>query len=131
MKDNSNTQIPQPTTVGAYITRERAKRRILVSEVAERAGMQTSTVMRIESGQSQVPGPDALRKIARVLDLPTLKLFQLAGYSDGDDLPEIEPYLRAKYGEQIPGQAATEFAAIARKYGLDPTKTDPGDDLSP
>ncbi len=130
MTDTDYTPEPQPTSVGAYLTRERARRRLSISEVARRADMQASTLSRIETGTIQAPSTDVLRKLARVLDIPTLKLFTVAGYADGNDLPELEPYLRSKYGDRLPGEAAAEFAAIAKKFGLDPTKTG-GDDEAP
>lgn len=135
MTYSNSTNEPQPTSVGAFLTRERAKQRLSIYEVARRAEMQASTLSRIETGASQAPSPDVLRKLAQALDLPTLRLFQLAGYSNGDDLPTIEPYLRTKYGQALSDEARAEvaasFATIARKYGLDPMKTDPDDDQSP
>lgn len=125
MEEPRSRRTPQPTTVGLYLTRHRAKRRLTVAEIARRSNVPESTVNRIETGFIRVPSADILRRLAETLGLPAFDLLSLAGHTDERDLPALEPYLRSKYGNRLTDQARAEFDAVARKHGLDPKDSKP------
>lgn len=78
----------------------RAKRRALgfsTYQLAVAAGVNSSTVVRIELGKFAAPRPDKLAKFARALGMNLGEIFAMAGYIVPDDLPEIESYLQVKY----------------------------------
>jgi transcriptional regulator with XRE-family HTH domain len=55
-----------------------------------------STVSRLETGFIATPKPDHLQKLAQALGIDVEELYEAAGYLT--PLPELRPYLRAKYG---------------------------------
>lgn len=78
----------------------RAKRKELgfsTYQLAAAAGVNSSTVIRIELGQFAAPGPDKLAKFATALKMNLAEIYAKAGYIVPDDLPEIESYLQTKY----------------------------------
>lgn len=78
----------------------RAKRKELgfsTYQLAAAAGVNSSTVVRIELGKFAAPGPDKLAKFATALKMNLAEVYAKAGYIVPDDLPEIESYLQVKY----------------------------------
>lgn len=88
---------------------------------AERAGMDVSTLYRLEHGQILSPDPAKLRNLARVLRLRVADVLAAAGYPTVRGLPEPGPYLRAKYRDLPAEQVAAlslEVEAVLRRYGV-------------
>ena len=77
---------------------ERERAGMTVRQLAEAAGLVPSTVSRLESGLIASPKPDHLQRLARALEVDVEELYAAAGYVVGEGLPELRPYLRAKYG---------------------------------
>ena len=69
-----------------------------VRQLAEAAGLVPSTVFRLEKGLIAAPRPNHLQGLAQALQIDVEELYVAAGYLTGDALPELRPYLRAKYG---------------------------------
>lgn len=117
--------------LGRSLKQKREQLGLSAAEVARRAGVNTSTVTRIESAQFASPQPDSLKAIATVLGLPVSDLFTTADWLPKDELPTFTPYLRSKYRD-LPPEAMTEleasFARIAKRYGYDATGPSPGED---
>jgi transcriptional regulator with XRE-family HTH domain len=107
-------------TVGEIIKRRRQEIGLSRREVARRAGVNDSTIVRIENGDIANPRSDMLQSLATALNLSYADLFAAAGYNTPDGLPSFEPYLRAKYGD-LPladlAELERRFAAIERRHG--------------
>lgn len=101
------------------------------SELARRAGVQKSTISRLEAGERQTPKVDILIAIAKVLGLRSTDLFVAADWVNEGELPSFKPYLRAKYGDLPPKAVAELEASVARvvsRYGYDGSGPAPGAD---
>jgi transcriptional regulator with XRE-family HTH domain len=78
----------------------RAKRRELgfsTYQLAAAAGVNSSTVVRIELGQFAAPGPDKLAKFATALKMNLAEIYAKAGYIVPEGLPDLDTYLSTKY----------------------------------
>jgi transcriptional regulator with XRE-family HTH domain len=78
----------------------RAKRRELgfsTYQLAAAAGVNSSTVVRIELGKFAAPRPDKLAKFARALGMNLGEIFAMAGYIVPEELPDLVTYLSTKY----------------------------------
>lgn len=111
------------TALGRTIQATRHARGLTAYEVAHRTGVvHRATIQRIESGEITRPRPETLRALATVLDLDLDDLLSLAGYPHLSDLPEFEPYLRARHAD-LPDEAIHQlvdhFKLIADKYRQD------------
>lgn len=88
-------------------------------QLADAASVDAATIHRLEHGQFKKPSPKMLLGLARVLQVPIEDLYVLAGYTAPEGLPELAPYLRAKY--DLPEGAADELEAylsmLKNKYG--------------
>jgi transcriptional regulator with XRE-family HTH domain len=90
--------------------------------LAIKAGVDDSTIVRLEQGARNTPRPDVLTKLATSLHLSLADLFSLAGYSVPKELPSLPAYLRIKY-RHLPQPARDELVTYMRhlydRYGLD------------
>jgi transcriptional regulator with XRE-family HTH domain len=100
-------------------------------ELAKRADIDRSVVLRIESGAIRQPDPRKLARLAKVLDLPLTKLYGLAGYPAGRQLPSFQPYLRDRY-RKLPPEAVDRlshyFNEISEEYGVEADGPADGED---
>jgi transcriptional regulator with XRE-family HTH domain len=89
-----------------------------VRGLAAAAGVDSTWLSRVENGIYVNPDPKFLHRLAKVLDVETMDLFQAADYADG--LPGFAPYLRSKY--DLPAEAVDQlnahFVLLADKYDL-------------
>jgi transcriptional regulator with XRE-family HTH domain len=83
-------------------------------DVARQSGVNIATISLLEAGTYLSPQPDTLKIIARVLQLPASDLFITADWLPADDLPTLQPYLRAKYHE-LDEQAIADIEAYANR----------------
>jgi transcriptional regulator with XRE-family HTH domain len=87
-----------------------------------KAGVNDSTIVRLEQGLRDNPSPDVLTKIAGALHLKLADVFSLAGYAVPQELPTLPAYLRVKY-RHLPQPARDELVTYMRhlytRYGLD------------
>lgn len=112
---------------GRVIAERRKELDISGYELARRTGIQASTILRIERGETE-PTTEKLNILAGALDLEPSVLLAAGGYDQLATLPTFTPYLRSKYPE-MPDEArddlARAFQRIAKKHGFDPTQTGP------
>jgi len=89
-------------------------------EVAEKANVSDTSVMRIEQGQFAKPKPELLARLADTLDLSLGELYDLAGYPV-PALPSMPVYLRTKYRD-MPAPLRKElndyFEKLKDKHGF-------------
>jgi len=112
---------------------EEARQRsgLSLRELATRAGIPKSTVIRLWDDQVASPKPNVLEALATALSVEVSDLYAAAGYTSPDGLPSFNPYLRRKYGdlpEEAKQELETSFARIAKKYGYDGDGPEPGED---
>lgn len=101
MQSNAHTQL------GDALRQARIRANLTVRQLAEAAGMTPATVSRIETGFIDSPRPEHLKRLARALDVELEDLYAMAGYLMPEGLPELQPYLRAKYG--LPDRAVEQI----------------------
>ncbi len=98
-----------------------------VREAAEHSGLVPSTLSRLESGQIDTPRPEHLQRLARAYGVDIEDYYALAGYLMPEGLPELRPYLRAKYN--LPSGAVAQldeyFQALRDRWT---TKDNKGND---
>ena len=67
--------------------------------------------------------PENINALATALDLDSQDLFALAGYRVPDGLPTLVPYMRTKYGDELPEAAIQEingfYNYLRSKYDVD------------
>lgn len=117
--------------LGQLLKQARDKAGLGTHELGKRAGVQNSTILRIEQGISANPRPDVLRALADALHLDLADVFTAAGYAQPSNYPSFSPYLRSRYAD-LPRAAQSEleasFGQIVEKYGYDPEGPNAGED---
>ena len=108
--------------LGEQLLLKRTELELTTRQVAELAGLEQPTYVRIEKGQFKKPGIDKLAAIAEALQLKTADLYALADYTAPADLPSFTPYLRTKYRD-LPAadveRIQTYAARLAKRHGID------------
>jgi transcriptional regulator with XRE-family HTH domain len=89
---------PLSLQLGRFLKERRTALGLSTYQVAELADVPQSTIVRFELGQYAAPRPEKLSRIAGALQLPVAEVFAQMGYVNASDLPEMETYLRIKYG---------------------------------
>ena len=84
--------------LGSLLKRERERAGMTVRQLADAAGLVASTVSRLETGFIATPRPEHLQRLARALGIDVEQMYLTLGYLEPGALPELRPYLRAKYG---------------------------------
>jgi transcriptional regulator with XRE-family HTH domain len=84
--------------LGGLLKGVRERAGLTVRQLAEAAGLVPSTVSRLENGLIATPRPEHLQRLAKALEIDVEELYAAAGYLTPGALPELRPYLRAKYG---------------------------------
>jgi transcriptional regulator with XRE-family HTH domain len=119
--------------LGKLLKTKRETLGLSIREVAKKADLMPSTVIRFEQAQRATPRPDALAKLAPVLEIPLSELYALAGYAVAEDLPSMPAYLRLKYRD-LPEPAREELTRywqmLEERYGLDKHGPQNGEDES-
>lgn len=95
--------------LGKLIARERERQGLSLETLANAAGGNRSTIMRLERGAFAQPDPKKLQGIAQALGLDAADLFALAGYTPFKGLPAFGPYLEAKFGDELSASARKEL----------------------
>jgi len=117
--------------LGKLLKERRHELGFSAKEVADRAGIADSNVLRIEQGAIANPRPETLKSLADALRLDLSDLYATAGYVQPEGLPNFAPYLRSKYAD-LPASAKREledsFNRIAAKHGYDANGPAPGQD---
>lgn len=104
--------------LGDALRAQREAAGLSLRQAAERAQLVPSTLSRLETGRIEGPRPEHLQVLARTYGVDVEDFYALAGYLMPEGLPELRPYLRAKYG--LPEQAANQideyFQALRTKW---------------
>lgn len=108
--------------LGSLLKRQRITAGLSTRSLGAKAGVDDSTIVRLEQGLRNTPRPDVLTKLAKALHLNLADLFALAGYAVPQELPTLPAYLRVKY-RHLPQPARDELVSYMRhlysRYGLD------------
>src|SRR5260370_9527736 len=93
-------------------------------QLAATVGMAHSFIRGVERGRYRTAYTDKLTALARALDIPPEDLLTLSGYRVPESLPSFGPYLRSRYGEDLP---EAEIAHLADYFELLRAKYDEND----
>jgi transcriptional regulator with XRE-family HTH domain len=93
--------------LSALLKTERERAGLTVRQLAEATGLTPSTLWRLETGFIGSPKPDQLQRLAEALGIAVEEFYAAAGFLVPSSLPELRPYLRAKYG--LAGDEATRI----------------------
>jgi transcriptional regulator with XRE-family HTH domain len=108
--------------LGSLLKQQRAAAGLSTRSLGAKAGVDDSTIVRLEQGRRETPRPDVLTKLASALHLNLADVFALAGYAVPQELPTLPTYLRVKY-RHVPQPARDELVTYMRhiyaRYGLD------------
>lgn len=114
------------TTLGEYVRQARERSALSLRNVEQMTGIPRATLSRLENGQVDNPAPRMLHKIADALVLDVSDLFAFVGVTSSEELPNLTPYLRAKY--DLPPEALAEahksIGQILAKYDQNADGTD-------
>ena len=67
---------------GEYLRKLREAQRWSLRQVAAKTGVSVSYITQIENGKRKAPGPEILKKLAPVYQVPVRELLKAAGYLD-------------------------------------------------
>jgi len=84
--------------VGQLIQQHRTQRGMTIRDVEKITSIPRSTLSRIEQGDIEKPNALYLSRLAKAFDVRAADYYELAGYHDPDELPELRVYLCAKLG---------------------------------
>jgi transcriptional regulator with XRE-family HTH domain len=91
--------------------------------ISQVAGIQHSTLVRLEQGAFPSPRPETLAAVTAALGLNLADIYTLAGYPLPEELPSLTPYLRTKYRD-LPDreidQLTSEIQRVLRRHGIAP-----------
>jgi transcriptional regulator with XRE-family HTH domain len=82
---------------GEQIKHLRQARKLSIRGLANKCGVDSGTLTRMEHGTRHNPQPGTLKCLAEGLGTPLADLFAMAGYVTPRDLPSLSYYLRVKY----------------------------------
>jgi transcriptional regulator with XRE-family HTH domain len=102
-----------PSTLGEYLRAERERVDMSQRQLANRVGIHNSYLARLENGETANPAADLLQRIADVLEISSTDLLAFIGVKPPDGLPDLAPYLRAKY--RMSDAAIREMAEHMRR----------------
>src|SRR6266508_5535485 len=106
------------TELGDFIRKTRQDRGLSLRSLAEASRLDWSYIGKLEKGEIATPDPAKLQKLARALEVEVEDFYALAGYLMPEGLPELAPYLRAKYDlpEAASGDVERYVARLKRRY---------------
>ncbi len=110
--------------LGKFIKRHREALGLSMYQLAQEIGVNRSSLHYWEQGQYE-PEPQTLEALARGLKVSYEDLFALSGYSNPEQLPDPEPYLRAKYpgiSQRKLKEAKQLLDEIDQRYGDDSSR---------
>jgi len=124
-EENKFVDSEQSKRLGAYLRARRELLKLTTRQLAERAGLTDSTIVRIEQGAFAAPSPDKLAKLAESLGLSLADVYALADYAVPADLPNVGPYLRTKFRNLPSGtveELQSQISQILRQHGIEPNE---------
>ena len=103
------------STLAEYLRTARERADISQRQLAARVGIHHSYLARLESGENDSPAAEVLQTIADVLEISSADLMAFIGVKPPEGLPELAPYLRAKY--RMDEAAIREMADHMQRLG--------------
>jgi transcriptional regulator with XRE-family HTH domain len=101
--------------LGNTLHRRRQELGLSLGQLADATGLHKSFLSRLESGIVRQPSADSLQRIAAALELSNTAVFGLLDERARDQLPPLQPYLRAKY--DLPDGVIAEMTAYLTRNG--------------
>ncbi len=103
----------------AEVLREtRQTRGASLEAIAQPAKISTPYLLKLERGQVRSPSPRVLARLAAVLEIPYLRLLELAGYLDEEEAAAAEARRRMPHplaGQQLTNEEWREVGAFIRR----------------
>ena len=105
---------------GKYLKTLRNNQKLSLRDVEAKGGISASYLAQIEQGRRRPPGPDILKRLAPVYDVPVRDLLKAAGYleeaggtlSDEEEVELAFKYVmsdpRYKSGARVKGELTTD-----------------------
>ncbi|MFC1662447.1 helix-turn-helix domain-containing protein [Gemmatimonadota bacterium] len=115
-------------SMGKALHEHRKARRASLGTIADEARISAPYLLKLERGEVNTPSPRVLARIARALEIPYLRLMELAGYLDEEDFaagadrgPRPHPLARQSLSQEEWGQVGAFIAdLVARRPGKAP-----------
>lgn len=76
--------------LGEYLKNLRQSLGLSLNDVYKQTGISDSVISHIEKGDTQLPSPAALKKLAALYGIEIISLYLLCGYLEKDDLFKYE-----------------------------------------
>jgi transcriptional regulator with XRE-family HTH domain len=124
----------QAKRLGNRLQKQRDALELSTRELAKRAGVPQSTVVRLEQGLFLSPRAEKLAAIADALGLDPTAILKLAKYPSLTAMPAPRTYLRAKYRDLNSDQIEAlhrDVQRVLEKHGINPSGPEPGEDEEP
>ena len=112
----------QARRFGRYLRLARVQLGISARELARRAGVADSTIVRIEQGAFAEPDPMTLESIAGALGLDRVEMYRLVDYEPPIELLSLDEFLTVRY-PTLPatarGEIDTHLRKVLHRHGID------------
>lgn len=108
--------------LGAALAEVRGIRKLSLRHVADKAGISTAYLHKLEQGQVATPSPHVLYALAEALGTPYSKLMQLAGYvvpNDSGTDAKVSLLAHALSSEELDEDEAAALASYLAWYRHD------------
>ena len=112
----------RPSTLGEYLRAVREESGLSQRQLAGRVGIHNSYLARLENGETANPAAELLQRIAEVLEISSTDLLAFIGVKPPEGLPDLAPYLRAKY--RMDEAAIREMAEHMQRLAGEKDKSD-------
>ena len=101
------------TELGAELKRAREAQGISLEAAAQPAKISAAYLHKLEHGRVNSPSPRVLARDAAVLEVPYLKLMELAGYLDEEQLALVRMREPLHKPHPLAGQQLTDLSDLA------------------
>jgi transcriptional regulator with XRE-family HTH domain len=108
------TPTSKARTLGAYLRTARLKAGLSTHQLAARAHINQSYLVKLETDQNDHPSAETLQRLADTLSLDAAKLLQFIGVKPASVLPSPRVYFRRKLG--VNAQQAAVLARLVEDY---------------
>lgn len=96
------------TELGTELKDARDRLGLSLQAVAETANISAAYLQKLERGQVDTPSPRVLRRVGSSLDLPYLRLMELAGYLEATEVAEARSRECSPSPHPLAGQKLTQ-----------------------
>ncbi len=110
-----------PTTLGTVLRQLRIQAGLSMYQLAQRAGLNRSTLMRIEDGTFAQPSVETLNALAHALEIEPEELYDAIWQDSGQPLPSPAIYFRSKY--QLSDRQIAELESTLKRIAAEADDT--------